>query len=391
MLVDEKSEVDVVVVGAGPGGLGVLRELGRQGVRAVALERSPELAPTWRGAYDRLRLNTAAGLSHLPGRRIPRPAGRWPTREAFLAYLEDYAEGLDVRLGVEVHGLRLSEGGWLVDTSEGEIEVPQVVVATGYNGVPVVPEWPGSTQFAGPVLHSSAFRNGAAFRGLDVVVAGAGTSGAEIALDLAEHGARSVRLAVRSAPHVVGREVLGLPNQLLAIALRRAPSWLGDAVATVGSRLAVGDLRPLGLPAPPDGALTRLRRDGAVPVVDTGIVDALRRGTVEVVAGVAALDETGVVLADGRRVDAHAIVAATGYGPALERLVGDLGVLDDHGLPTAHGARIAPHAPGLRFVGFTNPISGNLREMRLDARRIGRAVARDLRTTAARGRARVAA
>ena len=35
----------------------------------------------------------------------------------------------------------------------------------------------------------------------------------------------------------------------------------------------------------------------------------------------------------------------------------------------------APQAPGLYFIGFTNPISGILREIGRDAKRIARVVA----------------
>jgi len=66
---------DTVIIGAGPGGLGVAGELARMGVPALVLDRAPHLAATWRAAYDRVRLNTVRWLSHLPGERIPtRPA-----------------------------------------------------------------------------------------------------------------------------------------------------------------------------------------------------------------------------------------------------------------------------------------------------------------------------
>jgi putative flavoprotein involved in K+ transport len=51
-------------------------------------------------------------------------------------------------------------------------------------------------------------------------------------------------------------------------------------------------------------------------------------------------------------------------------------VLDGRGLPVVHGAHEPPGAVGLWFTGFTNPISGMLRELRIDAERIAAAIAR---------------
>lgn len=109
---------------------------------------------------------------------------------------------------------------------------------------------------------------------------------------------------------------------------------------------------------------------------DVGLIDAVRAGSVEVVAAVKGFEEGEVLLTDGERISPDAVIAATGYERGLEGLVGHLGVLDERGRPVVHGARTPAGAPDLYFTGFTNPISGNLREMALDAQRIARAVAR---------------
>ncbi|CAM5451030.1 Putative flavoprotein involved in K+ transport OS=Streptomyces violarus OX=67380 GN=FHS41_006606 PE=4 SV=1 [Streptomyces violarus] len=97
----------------------------------------------------------------------------------------------------------------------------------------------------------------------------------------------------------------------------------------------------------------------------------------EVVAAVEGFEDGKVVLADGTRLSPDAVVAATGYTRALEGLVGHLDVLDARGRPVVQGPRSPRTAPGLYFTGFTNPISGMLREMAIDAVRIAKAIARD--------------
>jgi len=151
---------------------------------------------------------------------------------------------------------------------------------------------------------------------------------------------------------------------------------LVDRISRLQAKVAVPDLSAHGLPRPETGLYSRVL-EGAIPVQDVGLIDAVRSGRVEVVAAVEGFENDKVLLADGTRVGPDAVIAATGYERGLEPLVGHLGVLDERGRPVAHGARTPEGAPGLYFTGYTNPISGNLRELAIDAQRIARAVSRD--------------
>ncbi|WP_050986821.1 flavin-containing monooxygenase [Streptomyces somaliensis] len=378
----------VYVVGGGPGGLAAAAALRGRGVRAVVLEKSPAVAASWRRHYDRLRLHTTRRMSALPGLPMPRSFGRWVSRDDMVRYLEEYARrhGLEVVTGVEVVRIERAApdggdgdggGGWVLHASGGRrLTTRAVVVATGAAHVPVLPAWPGREEWAGDLRHAAAYRSPAPYADKDVLVVGAGNSGAEIAVDLAEGGAARVRLAVRTAPHVVRRSVAGWSAQRTAVLLRRWPVWAADRLLRAVQRVTVPDLSAYGLPRPGTGPYARLRRDGSVPVHDTGLVDAVRRGRVEPVAAVTGFGEDGgVALADGSVVHPDAVIAATGYQGALEGLVGHLGVLDADGRPRARGARAAAEAPGLYFVGFARPLGGLLRELAAEARRVARAIA----------------
>jgi hypothetical protein len=80
------------------------------------------------------------------------------------------------------------------------------------------------------------------------------------------------------------------------------------------------------------------------------VIDAVRDGSIEVVATVDEFDRDNVVLVDGSRLDPDAVVLATGYLRGLEPLVGHLGVLDSDGKPVVIG--VTPAAKGLRFLGY---------------------------------------
>ncbi|QES42211.1 monooxygenase [Streptomyces venezuelae] len=369
----------VYVIGGGPGGLAAAAALRARGVRAVVLEKADHVGASWRGHYDRLHLHTTRRLSALPGLPIPRSFGRWVSRDNVIRYLEKYAEHhqLDVVTGVEVTGLeRADDGtGWLLRATGGrELLGSAVVIATGYNHTPHLPDWPGRDTYTGELLHAADYRNAHPYTGKDVLVVGVGNTGAEIAVDLAEGGASRVRLAVRTAPHIVRRSTLGWPAQRTGILCRRLPVALVDSLARPLARVGVPDLTSRGLPRPDTGLYSRARQ-GSIPVQDVGLIDAVRKGRVEPVAAVESFEDGKVALADGTRIAPDAVIAATGYRRALEGLVGDLGILDTRGRPTCHGRRTPKHSPGLYFTGFTNPISGMLRELSRDAEKIAKAIA----------------
>lgn len=375
--------LDVVVVGAGAAGLAVGACLRRRGIDAVILEREDSVGSSWRHRYDRLHLHTPRIQSQLPGSRIPGRYGRWVSRDDYVAYLEDYCrhQRLSPRFGVEVQRVdRPTPGtlGWRVRTAQGTRDARAVVMATGYHAVPHVPAWPGLTDYTRPWLHASGYRNGAPYIGREVLVVGAGNTGAEIAVDLVEHGAARVLLAVRSAPHVVPRTVAGVPTTLLGIPNQFLPAWMGDPVNRLMQRMTIGNLDRYGLPTPDEGLIARFRRSGAVPIIDVGLVRHLRSGRVVPVPAVVSFTSQQVLLADGRHLRVDAVIAATGYRTELPALVGHLGVLDDDGR-NGRPSRPFPQAAGLHLVGLRNPLIGVLNAISLDARRVARAVDRELR------------
>ncbi|MER7565869.1 NAD(P)/FAD-dependent oxidoreductase [Streptomyces sp. NPDC097941] len=368
----------VYVIGGGPAGLSVAYALRARGVRAVVLEKSEHVGASWRRHYDRLLLHTTRRLSALPGLPMPRRFGRWVARDDVVRYLEKYAEfhELETVTGVEVSRVeRTPDGtGWLLHATGGrELTGAAVVVATGYNHTPLLPDWPGREEYKGELLHAGEYRNPEPYTGRDVLVVGVGNTGAEIAVDLVEGGASRVRLSVRTAPHIVRRSTAGWAAQYTGVLVRRLPVGLVDRLARPMAKLSVPDLSAHGLPRPDTGLYSRVRQ-GAIPVQDVGLIDAIRKGRVEVVAAVEGFEDGEVLLADGTRVNPDAVIAATGYARSLEGLVGHLDVLDARGGPVVNGAHAPENAPGLFFTGYVTPISGTFREVAIDAEKIAKAV-----------------
>jgi cation diffusion facilitator CzcD-associated flavoprotein CzcO len=362
----------VVVVGAGPAGLASAAELGRRGIPVTVLERANAVASSWRGRYDRLRLNSSRPFSKLPGGRYPRGTPIYPSRDQVVSYLEGYARRnrIDVRLGTRVERIDRDRDGWLLRTSAGVRPAAQVIMAAGYEHTPFIPDWPGRDRFERRLIHSGEYRNPEPFEVADVLVVGPGCSGMEVAYDLAEHGARRVRLSVRTPPNIILRSPAG---PVFANALRRLPPERADAFMKLVRAKEIGDLTEYGLPVPEEGVFSRLRRLSVAPaIVDKEVIQAIRERRIEIVAGVESLDESGLILADRSRIEPDAVVAATGYRPGLEPLVGHLGVLNERGVPRVPQGEEA--APGLRFIGY-RPLPAHINHMRSEAKRAAKQIA----------------
>jgi cation diffusion facilitator CzcD-associated flavoprotein CzcO len=373
------SDRQIVVVGAGQAGLAAALSLKDVGLRPFIVDRADAVGTAWRSRYDRLKLNTWRANSHLPDRPFPKGTPTFPSRDQVVEHLERHAaeDGIEYQFGTEVERIERDASGWLVRTRKGDVRTRQVVVATGYENEPVIPDWPGRDGFAGELLHARDYGRPEPYSGSRVLVVGPGCTGMEIAFDLAEGGAAKVWLAARTPPNIVLREgPAGVPGDVIASVLLHTPVRFADWFANFGRRMDLGDLTGQGLPVPEEGVFARLRRLGVTPaIVDKQIIEAIKDGRIEIVRGVESLAPGAAALADGATVDPDVIICATGYRLGLEPLVGHLGVLGERGVPRALGEK--PASPGLRFIGYV-PRPGALGYMAKEAKRAAKAIKREL-------------
>ena len=291
-----------------------------------------------------------------------------------MTYLESYAHRFGIRpeFGVEVTGIVRGPG--LAGAHVGGGPPGRLCRAgDGDEPDPHVPDWPGRETFPGPFSHSVAYREPSPYRGLRVLVVGAGNSATEIADELTRVAAE-VRLSVRTPPNIVRRDTLGVPSQLIGVALRGA--------ARGGDQPALGPAPPSDGPRPDGVRPARTARDGIHPI--PALQDRADPGPRVRGLGPRAPDRRGPGGRGDRRpgrsagrrhgAPARRVIAATGYRPGLDRLVGDLSVLDPSGFPLAHGARTVPGAPDLYFVGLTVELSGLLREIGREAKQVARRI-----------------
>ena len=278
---------EAVVVGAGSAGLAAAAALQKRGFETVVLESSGAVGARWRSRYDELRLNSWRVMSNLQGYRMPRSCGRYPGRDEFVAYLERYAahQRLRIRFDTKLARVERDRDLWRLETSTQAMLARYVVIATGWDAVAVVPDWPGRESFVPELIHSSDFRGGRRYAGRDVLVVGFGNSGIDIAGHLIAAGAH-VRVSMRTPPNLARREILGLPGQPLAVVADHVPARLADSTFSLTQRMLFGDLTRLGIPRARDGVYTNFYRRLRSPAIDDGFIAALKQGQAQVVAEV---------------------------------------------------------------------------------------------------------
>jgi cation diffusion facilitator CzcD-associated flavoprotein CzcO len=183
----------VLVIGGGQAGLSLAATLGHIGVDTLVVDKFPQVGDCWRQRYHSLALHNDTIYNHLP--YMPFPTS-WPTylpKDMVADWFEAYAWAMEINFwtGTELVGgsYDASAGRWnaLVrhtDGTERTLHPKHLAFANGLVGSAHVPQLPGLKDFAGEVMHTTEFTNGADWRGKKALVIGTGTSGHDVAQDL---------------------------------------------------------------------------------------------------------------------------------------------------------------------------------------------------------------
>ena len=192
-----------IIIGAGPSGLATAACLKQQGIPSLILERSDCIAPLWQQkTYDRLKLHLPKKFCELPLMGFPSDFPKYPSKKQFIFYMKTYANhfNLSPKFNQEVSKTYFDEEimCWRVQIKGNDFDYVSkwVIVATGENAEPLIPEIQGMEKFQGKLMHTSLYKSGSDFKNQRVLVIGCGNSGMEVSLDLCRYNAM---------PHMVVR------------------------------------------------------------------------------------------------------------------------------------------------------------------------------------------
>jgi putative flavoprotein involved in K+ transport len=320
---------DTVIIGGGQAGLTAGYYLAKQDRSFVILDAYERIGDAWRKRWDSLRLFTPACFSGLPGLPLPGPAWSFPTKDELADYLEAYAARfeLPVRGGISVDGLSKADGRFIVSAGELRFEAANVIVATGAHQIPKVPPFAPELDPRIVQLHSCEYRSPSQLQEGDVLLVGAGNSGAEIAAELS----RSHRCLL------AGPKTGEIPVRHGTVPARfgfRVFRFLGHHVLRADTRIG----RKLGPKFVSKGD----------PLIRTKLKDLVAAG-VERVPRVVGVRDGLPVLEDDGVLDVANVVWCTGFRTDFRWI--DLPVFDDDGQPL-HYRGVVESEPGLYFLGL---------------------------------------
>ena len=310
----ETEHVDTVVIGGGQAGLAAAYHLTQMRGRFVVLDANQRSGDSWRNRWDSLRLFTPAKFSALPGLAFPTDDDYFPTKDELADYLEEYAAqfALPIRRGVRVDTL--------TQAGDHSIKTTNVIVTTGPNHRPHIPQFADEIDPAIHQVHSSWYRNPGELPEGPALVVGAGNSGGEIAVELA--ASRHTWLS--------GRDTGRVPASLRG-------NWYWKVISeklTVDSKGGQRMKDKIGKGGDPR---IRLRnRD-------------YKRAGVERVPRTEGVAHSKPQLADGRVLEVASVIWATGFEADFGWI--DLPIFGDDGYP-AHYRGVVADTPGLYFVGL---------------------------------------
>jgi putative flavoprotein involved in K+ transport len=338
---DGLEHVETVVIGGSQSGLAIGYHLLRRDRPCVILDAHDRVGDAWRARWDSLRLFTPARYDGLPGMPFPGPPGAYPTKDQVADYLATYAERFDLPIVTGVSVDRLSRRGPVFHVAAGHrtFTADNVVVATGGTHTPRVPDIADQLDPAIVQLHSSAYRNPSQLQAGGVLVVGAGNSGAEIALEAAQH--HRTWLSGRDTGQEPTRAG-SLPDRLLTPVMWFVASRVLTMDTPIGRKVRSQFLDPpRGIP------LGRVRRRD------------IRAAGIERVPRTSSVQNGHPTLDDGRTLNVANVVWCTGFVPGLSWI--DLPVIADHGYPL-HERGVVALQPGLYFVGlpFQHAVSSSL-------------------------------
>ncbi|XP_047335800.1 probable indole-3-pyruvate monooxygenase YUCCA7 [Impatiens glandulifera] len=335
-----------LIIGAGPSGLAVAAGLNLQNVPFIILDKASCIASLWQNrTYNRLKLHLPKQFCQLPHFPYPNNFPQYPTKYQFINYLETYANKFQIepRFNQTVKSARFDQkcGLWRVKgiLGNGVDEVEYIcrwlVVATGENAAPIIPEFDGVEEFGGEVMHSSEYKSGEGYRDKRVLVVGCGNSGMEVSLDLCHFNAIPL-MVVRSSVHVLPREILGKSTYGWAMMMMKwLPLKVVDKIMVVAARLILGDTERYGLRRPEMGPLEIKERKGKSPVLDIGSLKKIESGKMKIVNGeIKRFGRGKVELVNGEVVDKlHSVIFATGYCSNVPSWLKENDLFSENGYP----------------------------------------------------------
>lgn len=311
----------VCIIGAGCSGFSTAKKLQDAGIPFDCFEMSDDVGGNWyfknpnnmSACYESLHIDTSTTRLEFSEFPAPKDWPDFPHHSLIHQYFRDYVDHFGLRDKITFNTAvdkAIREGDtWRVKLSDGtERTYDVLIVANGHHWKPRLPEYPG--EFNGTLMHSHEYLSPfepVEMRGKNIIVVGMGNSAMDIASELSHRSiAKKLWVSARRGVWVLKKYRNGKPADKMMM-----PPWMPKRLGLMISRRAIkkqlGNMEDYGLPKPDHEPL------GSHASVSADFLEKAGSGDITCVPAIERLDGDGVILTDGRRIEADVIVCATGY------------------------------------------------------------------------------
>ena len=313
------------IIGAGPAGLAVARNLDKLGIPFIGLEAGPTVGGLWNidnprsTMYRSAHLISSKRMTEFKEFPMDDRVADYPHHTEIYRYFKAFADhfGLNARYEFETEVTAVvpidgsPDKGWQITTRNrhngSNVDRTRpfkgVVIANGTLSEPNRPRFAGT--FNGRLMHAAEYKSADVFQDRRVLVVGAGNSGCDIVVD-AVHRARFVGMSVRRGYHFVPKYIFGRPADAIGGRIK-LPFALKRRIDAILLKWFTGDPQRFGFPKP-DHDLYESH-----PIVNSLVLHHIGHGDITMFKDVKRLDGDAVVFRDGTRQAFDLILTATGY------------------------------------------------------------------------------
>ena len=382
-------QFDVIIVGAGFGGIGAAIQVKKMGYESILiLDREDDLGGTWHvNRYPGLAVDIPSPTYSYWFEPNPYWSRLYAPGDELKRYADRVADKYDVRRHMRfnspVEGASWDEDAevWHVALADGDTLTTRfLITATGYLSQPRTPDIPGIDEFAGRIIHSTAWDDSYALDGRRVALIGTGATAVQLIPELTKKVA-DLTVYQRTPIHVVPKIDFSIPlfmRRLFAWVplIQRAFRWSTDTQLEAMMILSVLNFRYFRQLNVAASNLSRILRFVSIrdaelrrkltpdydfgckrPTYSNSYYRTFTKQHVHLqTAGIERIEPDGIVASDGTKTEIDTLVLATGFDlweaniPAIEIIGRDARNLGkwwrDSGFQAYQGVSI-PYFPNL--------------------------------------------
>lgn len=322
---------DVIIIGAGQAGLATGYLLEKTKLNYLLIDKINYIGQSWEERYDSLKLFTPKEYSELPGLKYNSDLGELLTKDEVAKYLQKYKEkfNLKVQLNTIVEKLSL-QSTFHIKTDKGIYRAKNVIIATGPFSEPYIPYFPELESSSIKQIHTNQYKNPSQIEKGEVLIVGAGNSGAQIAVELSK--SHDVIISSRSKlsfkPHII---------------LGKSLFWWLDKLGILNASKT--SLRG------------RLFKNSGDPIIGLELENLINTGKIKLKGKIKSIENNCIKFTDGTIIQPKTIIWATGFKPNYSWITINKLKFDNHGLPI-HDRGIT-ETNGLYFLGLSWQYSRN--------------------------------